>query len=75
MGVWRLVLMKARPKQQRASWLLIRSRDVGARLRWAPDILVEQPLSVISVPPSKRLPQRMMDRGPGVTRARRLQAL
>ena len=47
-GVWRLVRMKAKREEQRATWLLIKSQDAAARPRGASDILVEQPLSVIS---------------------------
>lgn len=48
MGAWRLVRMKAKPNSQRTLWLLIKGRDAAARPRGASDILVEQPLSVIS---------------------------
>lgn len=47
-GAWKLVRMRARPKERQASWLFIKAQDVAARPRSAPDVLIEQPLSVIS---------------------------
>jgi bifunctional non-homologous end joining protein LigD len=47
-GAWRLVRMKLRPKENRPSWLLIKGKDAAARPRSAPDVLDEQPLSVLS---------------------------
>ncbi len=47
-GAWRLVCMKARQGERQPSWLLIKGKDAAARPRWAPDVLIEQPLSVIS---------------------------
>lgn len=45
-GRWRLTRMKPRPRERHASWLLIKSRDAGARRPGEPDILDERPLSV-----------------------------
>lgn len=47
-GAWKLVRMTARPKERQASWLLIKAQDAEARPRTALDVLVEQPLSVLS---------------------------
>lgn len=47
-GGWRLVRMKARPRERQASWLLIKAQDAAARSRGAPDVLIEQPFSVLS---------------------------
>lgn len=47
-GGWRLVHMKAPAAERHASWLLVKSRDAAARSRSDPDVLDEQPLSVLS---------------------------
>lgn len=47
-GTWRLIRMKLRQGERQPSWLLIKGKDAAARPRSAPDVLVEQPLSVAS---------------------------
>ncbi len=45
-GRWHLVRLRARPKERRDNWLLIKSKDVAARGPRGKDILEEEPLSV-----------------------------
>jgi bifunctional non-homologous end joining protein LigD len=45
-GRWHLVRLRARPKERRDSWLLIKSKDEAARGPHGKDILEEEPLSV-----------------------------
>jgi bifunctional non-homologous end joining protein LigD len=47
-GRWRLTRMKPRPRERHVSWLLVKSRDAAARPSGAPDILEEQPRSVVT---------------------------
>ncbi|WP_313902360.1 DNA polymerase ligase N-terminal domain-containing protein [Methylobacterium sp. E-005] len=47
-GRWRLTRMKPRPRERHVSWLLIKSRDEVAREPGEPDILEEQPHSVLT---------------------------
>lgn len=47
-GGWRLIRMQPRTGERQASWLLIKARDSAARGRSEPDVLEEQPLSVLS---------------------------
>ena len=49
-GAWDLVRMKPRPGEKHTPWLLIKVDDAFARAPDAPDILVEQPGSVLSGP-------------------------
>jgi bifunctional non-homologous end joining protein LigD len=45
-GHWHLVRLRARPKERRDNWLLIKSKDEAARGPRGKDILEEEPLSV-----------------------------
>jgi bifunctional non-homologous end joining protein LigD len=45
-GRWHLVRLRARPKERRDNWLLIKSKDEAARGTRGEDILEEEPLSV-----------------------------
>jgi bifunctional non-homologous end joining protein LigD len=45
-GRWHLVRLRARPKERRDNWLLIKSKDEAARGPHGKDILEEEPLSV-----------------------------
>jgi bifunctional non-homologous end joining protein LigD len=45
-GRWHLVRLRARPKERRDNWLLIKSKDEAARAPRGKDILEEEPLSV-----------------------------
>ena len=45
-GRWHLVRLRARPKERRDNWLLIKSKDEAARGPRGKDILDEEPLSV-----------------------------
>jgi bifunctional non-homologous end joining protein LigD len=45
-GRWHLVRLRARPKERRDNWLLIKSKDEAAREPRGKDILEEEPLSV-----------------------------
>jgi bifunctional non-homologous end joining protein LigD len=45
-GRWHLVRLRARPKERRDNWLLIKSKDEAARESRRQDILEEEPLSV-----------------------------
>jgi bifunctional non-homologous end joining protein LigD len=47
-GRWHLVRMRQRPGQRQQSWLLIKANDAFARTRGDPDILDQQPRSVVS---------------------------
>src|SRR5262245_7607499 len=47
-GCWHLVRMKKRPGERQESWLLIKSDDEAARGPRDPDILEEEPLSVVT---------------------------
>ena len=47
-GRWHLVRMRHRPGEKRDNWLLIKSADDAARGAGDPDILQEQPKSVVS---------------------------
>ncbi|MER2263614.1 DNA polymerase ligase N-terminal domain-containing protein [Methylobacterium oxalidis] len=47
-GRWRLLRMKPRPREQRESWLLVKSPDGFARAAGEPDILDERPRSVLT---------------------------
>lgn len=47
-GAWRMVRMKPRQGERQPSWLLIKAKDAAARPRSAPDVLIEQPLSIVS---------------------------
>ena len=47
-GRWHLVRMRRRPGEKRDNWLLIKSDDDSARAPGDPDILEEQPKSVVS---------------------------
>lgn len=47
-GRWRLARMKPRPRERHVSWLLVKARDAASRPAEAPDILEEQPRSVLS---------------------------
>ena len=47
-GRWHLVRMRGKPRDKNENWLLIKGEDSAARPPGAPDILTEQPLSVIS---------------------------
>ena len=47
-GAWHLVRLRGRPNETKTNWLLIKSRDEGARSANDPDILEEMPLSVVS---------------------------
>ncbi|WP_313901510.1 DNA polymerase ligase N-terminal domain-containing protein [Methylobacterium sp. J-070] len=47
-GRWRLTRMKPRPRERHVSWLLVKSRDAIAREPGEPDILEEQPRSVLT---------------------------
>jgi bifunctional non-homologous end joining protein LigD len=47
-GLWHLVRMRRRPGEKRDNWLLIKSEDEAARGPRDPDILEEQPKSVVS---------------------------
>jgi DNA ligase D-like protein (predicted 3'-phosphoesterase) len=47
-GRWHLRRMKPRPRERQPSWLLIKSEDAAARPPGAPDILEEQPRSVLT---------------------------
>ncbi len=45
-GRWHLVRLRARPKERRDNWLLMKSKDEAARGPRGKDILDEEPLSV-----------------------------
>jgi bifunctional non-homologous end joining protein LigD len=47
-GAWHLVRMRGRPGEKRENWLLIKARDAGARGERDPDILEDEPNSVVS---------------------------
>jgi bifunctional non-homologous end joining protein LigD len=47
-GAWHLVRMRGRPGEKRESWLLIKAHDDAARGERDPDILEEEPNSVVS---------------------------
>jgi bifunctional non-homologous end joining protein LigD len=47
-GAWHLVRMRGRPGEKRENWLLIKARDEGARGERDPDILEDEPNSVVS---------------------------
>src|SRR3569833_59672 len=47
-GGWHLVRMHRRPNVKRNNWLLIKQHDATERTERDPDILEEQPLSVVS---------------------------
>ena len=47
-GAWHLVRLRGRPGETKANWLLIKSKDQAARSANDPDILEEQPLSVVT---------------------------
>ncbi|HEY9359159.1 MAG TPA: DNA ligase D [Xanthobacteraceae bacterium] len=47
-GRWHLVRMHGRAGEKKEPWLLIKSKDEAARRASDPDILEEQPLSVVS---------------------------
>ncbi len=47
-GRWRLMRMTTRGRARQVSWLLVKSRDEAARGPGAPDILDEQPRSVLT---------------------------
>ncbi|MFG1283460.1 DNA ligase D [Xanthobacter autotrophicus] len=47
-GRWHLVRMASRTGEMKENWLLIKADDAAARPEGAPDILVEQPNSVVS---------------------------
>jgi bifunctional non-homologous end joining protein LigD len=47
-GAWHLVRMRGRPGEKRENWLLIKARDEGARGEREPDILEDEPNSVVS---------------------------
>ena len=47
-GRWHLVRMRKRPREKQEGWLLIKSADDAARGPEDPDILEEQPKSVLS---------------------------
>ena len=47
-GGWHLVRMHRRPNEKRNNWLLIKQHDETERSARDPDILEEQPLSVVS---------------------------
>lgn len=45
-GRWHLIRMRAKPREKRENWLLIKGEDASARDETAPDILEERPESV-----------------------------
>jgi bifunctional non-homologous end joining protein LigD len=47
-GAWHLVRMRGRPGEKRENWLLIKARDDAARDERDPDILEDEPDSVVS---------------------------
>jgi bifunctional non-homologous end joining protein LigD len=47
-GAWHLVRMRGRPGEKRENWLLIKARDDAARGERDPDILEDEPDSVVS---------------------------
>jgi bifunctional non-homologous end joining protein LigD len=47
-GKWHLVRLRGRPRETKANWLLIKSKDEAARDVDDPDILEEKPLSVVT---------------------------
>ena len=47
-GRWHLVRMARRPGEKQGTWLLIKASDEAARESKDPDILEEEPLSVVS---------------------------
>jgi bifunctional non-homologous end joining protein LigD len=47
-GLWHLVRMRSKAGEKRNNWLLIKGRDQAAREAGDPDILEEQPQSVLS---------------------------
>jgi bifunctional non-homologous end joining protein LigD len=47
-GLWHLVRMHGRPGDKKANWLLIKAHDEAARTAKDPDILEEEPSSVVS---------------------------
>jgi bifunctional non-homologous end joining protein LigD len=47
-GRWHLVRMHGKPGEKKENWLLIKSKDEAARGPRQPDILEEEPLSVVT---------------------------
>ena len=47
-GAWHLVRMRGRPGEKRENWLLIKAHDEAARSDRDPDVLEEEPNSVVS---------------------------
>src|SRR5436309_778667 len=47
-GAWHLIRMRGRPNESKENWLLIKAGDEAARDADEPDILEQQPLSVIT---------------------------
>jgi bifunctional non-homologous end joining protein LigD len=47
-GRWRLMRMRPKPRERRPSWLLVKSLGAGARRRGDPDILEDEPRSVLT---------------------------
>jgi bifunctional non-homologous end joining protein LigD len=47
-GAWHLVRMRGRPKEKRENWLLIKAHDEYQRTARDPDILEQEPNSVVS---------------------------
>jgi bifunctional non-homologous end joining protein LigD len=47
-GAWHLVRMRGRPGEKRENWLLIKAHDAAARDARDPDILEDEPDSVVS---------------------------
>ncbi|MGH1571697.1 DNA polymerase ligase N-terminal domain-containing protein [Methylobacterium sp. P31] len=47
-GRWRLTRMKPGPRDRHVSWLLVKSRDAACRAADDPDILEEQPRSIMT---------------------------
>jgi bifunctional non-homologous end joining protein LigD len=47
-GAWHLIRMHGRPNESKEHWLLIKARDEAARGSDEPDILEQQPLSVVT---------------------------
>src|SRR2546421_6010993 len=47
-GAWHLIRMRGRPNESKENWLLIKGRDEAARDADEPDIVEQQPLSVVT---------------------------
>lgn len=62
-GRWHLVRMRRRPREKQEGWLLIKSADEAARGPDDPDVLEEQPTSVLSGRTNEEV-EKLKEEGP-----------